>query len=124
MNDTMSLKGRSVLVVDDDFYLAMDASAALTEVGAAVIGPFGRVDDVLASLKENRPEMAVIDANLGSGPSFDLVRELKDQGVPTLIVTGYDKNVIPPELSGAPCLQKPVGRDQLISAVSRLLSSV
>jgi CheY-like chemotaxis protein len=95
MSDTMLLDGRSALVVDGDFILAIDARDALEEMGMAVVGPFSGVDAALASLQENRPDVAVVDLNLGSGPSFDLVRALTAQAVPTLMVTGYDKNVIP-----------------------------
>jgi DNA-binding response OmpR family regulator len=123
MSDTTPLDGRSVLVVDDDFILAMDARDALEEMGLAVVGPFSGVDTALASLQENRPDVAVVDLNLGSGPSFDLVRALAAQAVPTLMVTGYDKNIIPRDLASVPYLQKPIAMHQLVSAVRQLLSS-
>ena len=88
INEKMRLDSRSVLLVDDDYILALDAGDILEEVGAKVIGPFSREDAALSSLEEERPEVAVVDLNLGSGPSFDLVRALTAQGVPTLIVTG------------------------------------
>ena len=45
MENTTSLEGRSVLVVDDDFLLAMDTRTTLEEAGAAVAWPFARADD-------------------------------------------------------------------------------
>jgi DNA-binding response OmpR family regulator len=121
MDDTMSLEGRSVLVVDDDFVLAMDARSTLEEAGATVVEPFGSADHALASLQEHHPDIAVVDLNLGSGLSFDLVQALLDQGVSTLIVTGYDQRVVPPELAGLPYLQKPVETRQLLSSIKQLL---
>jgi DNA-binding response OmpR family regulator len=124
MSDRTPRDGRSVLVVDDDFILAMDARDALEDMGLAVVGPFSGVDLALASLQENRPDVAVVDLNLGSGPSFDLVRALTAQAVPTLMVTGYDKNIIPHDLASVPYLQKPIAMSQLVSLVDQLLSPV
>lgn len=124
MNDMMPLDGRSVLLVDDDFILVMNARRDLEEVGAKVIGPFNRADAALSSLEEGRPDVAVVDLNLGAGPNFDLVRALTAQRIPTLIVTGYDQCTIPPDLASVPCLQKPIVKHQLVSAVAQLLALV
>jgi ActR/RegA family two-component response regulator len=121
MVDPMPLHARSVLVVDDDFFLAMDACSTLEDAGATIIGPFGRASDAVASLREQRPHRAVVDLNLGSGPNFDLVRALATAGIPTVIMTGYDKDIIPPDLAHLPCLRKPLGMGQLISACENLL---
>ena len=124
MNEKMPLNGRSVLLVEDDFILALQARGSLEEAGAKVSGPFGRVDAALSSLEEGRPDVAVVDLNLGSGLSFDVVRALTAQGVPTLVVTGYDQHIIPPDLASVPRLQKPTAKHQLVSAIVQLLASV
>ncbi|WP_108398068.1 response regulator [Devosia submarina] len=121
MSDPTPLQGRSVLVVDDDFFLAMDACSTLQEAAATIIGPFGRATDALNSLKNQRPDLAIVDLNLGSGPNFELARTLADAGIPTVIMTGYDKDVIPPDLTHLPCLQKPLDMGQLISTCENLL---
>lgn len=110
-----------MLVVEDDFFLAEESREALEEAGATVLGPYGRADEAIGSLDENLPECAVLDLNLGSGPSFEVARAVKARGVPMFLVTGYDENIIPPDLAGTPCLQKPVGRAKLVQAVTELL---
>jgi DNA-binding response OmpR family regulator len=121
MNE-ISLQGRSVLVVDDDFYLATDIAAALEDAHAVIIGPFGRSADALASLQDDKPDLAVVDLNLGSGPNFDLVRALVSAGIPTLIITGYDQDILPPDLTHLRCLQKPIHNRQLLSSIRLLLA--
>lgn len=121
MTDKRLLKGRSVLVVDDDFYLAEDSRDALVEAGATVLGPYGREDEAIGSLEESLPECAVLDLNLGAGPRFEVARAVKAKGVPMVLMTGYDKNIIPPDLADTPCLQKPVSRAMLVAAVADLL---
>jgi hypothetical protein len=34
-------------------------------------------------------------------------------------MTGYDKDIVPPDLAGVPCLQKPLDPHQLLSAVKK-----
>jgi DNA-binding response OmpR family regulator len=116
------LNGCSVLVVDDDFFLAEESREALEEAGATVLGPYGRADEAIGSLEENLPECAVLDLNLGPGPKFEVARAVKAKGVPMVLVTGYDENIIPPDLANTPCLQKPVSRAMLVAAVADLLS--
>lgn len=117
----MSLNGHTVLVVDDDYYLAENTRQALEEANATVLGPYGDEDEAIASLEEQPPQYAVVDLNLGSGPSFAIARSLKVRGIPMLLVTGYDRDIIPPDLAGTPCLQKPVSNATLVAAVSDLV---
>jgi ActR/RegA family two-component response regulator len=121
MTDTKLLDGCSVLVLDDDYFLADDTRAALEDAGATVVGPFGSTDDALASLDEGSPEYAILDLNLGSGPDFEIARAMKARGVPTVLVSGYDATIIPPDLAGTPRLQKPITRAGLIRAVTELV---
>lgn len=111
------LDGQRVLVVDDDFYLAHDAAAALRSAGARVLGPCGTVAEALRAMEAERPTVAVVDINLGCGPSYELMEALQSAGVPFVLVTGYDAAVVPAGLSHAPRLQKPVTPRQVVHAV-------
>jgi CheY-like chemotaxis protein len=96
MTASATLAGCSVLVVEDDYYLATDAQIALAKAGATVVGPSARTDEGLSLLDQRRPDCAVLDINLGSGPCFVLARELRTRSVPFVFVTGYDASIIPP----------------------------
>jgi len=121
MNEEMPLTGRLVLVVDDDFYLAEDTRDTLEKVGATVLGPYSQADEALASLEAAPPNCAVLDLNLGSGPDFDVARALKALEIPVVLVTGYDRNMMPADLADTPCLQKPVSRADLVNSVRLVL---
>ncbi|HEY0326678.1 MAG TPA: hypothetical protein VGC46_11995 [Allosphingosinicella sp.] len=119
MTAALPLAGICVLVVEDDFYLASDAKAALECAGARVIGPC-RDDAAAAGLAvAERIDCAVIDVNLGDGPNFGLARSLQQRGVKLVFVTGYDRALIPPELEPAPRLEKPIRDRDLVAAVAR-----
>jgi DNA-binding response OmpR family regulator len=113
----------SVLVVEDDYYLASDARSALMRAGATVLGPVARTEEGLSLLSENDPDCAVLDINLGSGPSFDLAEKLRARSVPFLFVTGYDASVIPPAFADVERLEKPVNPIRLVRSVGELFAA-
>lgn len=118
-----SLAGAKVLVLEDDYYLATDLQEALEDAGATVIGPCSDAPDALRLLSEQRPDCALLDVNLGQGPSYDLPRELTKHGVPFAFVTGYDKNVIPAEFAAAERLEKPLGPRDAALVAARLVQT-
>jgi two-component SAPR family response regulator len=115
------LEGLTVLVVEDDYYLAEDAGAALARAGARVLGPFAQFDEAQAAVANTRPDCAVLDINLGgSGPDFAPAEAMLSQGVPMMFVTGYDRAVIPSELSHVQSLQKPITGRAIVQAVGQM----
>ena len=117
------LAGYRVLVVEDDYYLATDAQSALTRAGAIVLGPAARADESVRLLARHRPDCAVLDINLGSGPSFDLAGILRERAVPFLFLTGYDASSIPPEFADVQRLEKPVSFLRLVRSVGELCAA-
>lgn len=120
MTDERPLAGKRILVLEDDFYLASDEKALLERAGASVAGPFGggcREGDIAGA---GTLDGAVVDINLGGGPSFEFARMLAGQGVPFVFVTGYDQAVVPEEFAHAPRLEKPLRERELIAVMSAL----
>jgi two-component SAPR family response regulator len=122
MTQNTQLSGRSVLVVEDDYYLATDAEKALTKAGASVVGPCGRSEEALRLLEVRRPDCAVVDINLGAGPSYAVAASLRASAVPFLFITGYDAGAIPPEFADIQRLEKPVNVLLMVRALARLCS--
>lgn len=114
------LTGCSVLVLEDDFYLADDIADALQHAGAIVLGPFGNVQGALACLRDARPDLAVLDVNLGAETSIEVGRGLHGDGVPILFATGYDASVLPPDLADVAYLPKPVNMALLVARLDEL----
>lgn len=114
------LAGYSVLVIEDDYLLADDSRVALEEAGATVLGPCSNAADALDLLRMTKPDCAVVDINLGSGPDFEVVRALRAISVPMVLVTGYEQSAIPPEFIDLPHLLKPIGLSTLVEAVVKL----
>ncbi|ONG50191.1 methyltransferase [Pseudoroseomonas deserti] len=121
MSAASDLTGRTVLVVEDDYYLASDTAAALRAAGAAVLGPCPSQDAALGLLASNTPTHAVLDLNLGGGgPRFEIAHALQDRGVPFIFLTGYDQAVVPADFSEVARLQKPLPFRDIVDAVGKL----
>lgn len=111
---------RHILLLDDEAIIAMDIEMTLEAHGYSVLGPCnstGSARDVIAA---HRPDLAVLDINLGNGEtSFDLAEELADLGVPVVFLSGYSAHTVttPPRLADAPRLTKPINEKELIAAV-------
>ncbi len=121
MTGARDLTGRTVLVVEDDYYMASDAAAALRGAGAAVLGPCPSAEATQDLLADARPTHAVVDLNLdGGGPRFEIARLLKARGIPFVFLTGYDPDVIPEDLTDIVRLQKPLPFRTLVEAVGQL----
>ena len=114
------IDGKLVMVVEDNYLQADETRQVLARAGARVLGPFGRPADALQRL-EAEPALGavVLDINLGAGLDFALVHQFHARQVPIVLVTGYDKQIVPNDLRGVPYVQKPWDQGQLVSAVAR-----
>jgi CheY-like chemotaxis protein len=121
MQDAPTLENLRVLVVEDDYYLAGDAERALRGAGAVVEGPFSSQRQAQDALARQRPDCAMIDINLGSGPSFELAKLLRVQNIPFIFLTGYDQELIPVEFSDVRRLHKPIAFADMVQSIAELL---
>lgn len=111
------LAGLTILVVEDDYYQAVDTKEAFERAGATIAGPFSNAAAALGAIEQIPPDCAVIDINLGDGPRFDLARNLKKRGIPTVFVSGYRATVLPSDLRDIAYLEKPAEAPSLVKAV-------
>ena len=117
-----ALRGRRILVVEDDPLIAMELADLLAAGGAEPVGPAPTVRAALAALAEGRPEVAVLDFNLRGERSTPVAAALREAGVPFVLTTGYVRSQIEePELAEAPLVPKPVDHRLLAMWLVRLL---
>lgn len=116
------LKGRTILIVEDEYLLASELDRELKRSGATVIGPVASVETASAALALQRPDAAVIDINLRSVPVFSFADELMAAKVPFVFATGYDARLLPARFLGVPCHEKPAALAQLVRSLERLIS--
>lgn len=92
------LKGRKVLVVEDEAVTALDVGDAVEAAGGVVVGPTPSTRGALRLLHEalEAVDAAAIDFGLADGEATPLVEALMQSGIPTVIYTG---GPIPEELA-------------------------
>ena len=107
MSDTTRLRGRSVLVVEDDFLIADDLRRSLESCGAGVRGPVPDVAGALGLIEEEAPDLAVLDVNLGEATAYPVADRLRALGVPFVFATGYDRPSIAAPYRDVALCEKP-----------------
>ncbi len=113
-----NLKGRRLLVVEDDFLIGIDFAESLRELGADVLGPVGNVDDALDLLAETpNIDGAFLDLNLGGEMSYPIADALAERSIPFVFTTGYDKANIAAPFAAVTRCEKPVEISQVVQAI-------
>jgi len=116
------LLGARVLVVEDDYFIALELCTALRNSGADTIGPARDVESALAAIRREHIDCAVLDINLQGRMGFQVATELRERGVPTIFATGYDGTTIPADLADVVRLEKPVDLAALCIAVESAIA--
>jgi CheY-like chemotaxis protein len=108
-----------ILVVEDEFLIALDIAGVLEQAGLAVIGPAGTVSDALQAIAQEDVHGALLDAHLAGEPVGRVADALIARGIPFAFVSGYGREQLPAAHRAAPLVKKPfTGRD-LLAAVAR-----
>jgi len=109
------------LVVEDSMIIAMDAEEALLDLGVARVSVVGSVAGALELLGSERPDMALLDFNLGNESSEPIAAALDEAGVPYWFVTGYGDAIAQLARTRARgVLQKPYSPDDLAAVLETL----
>jgi CheY-like chemotaxis protein len=101
------LSGLRILVVEDDFLIAMDIKEAIERLGGHVVGPIGRLEQAHALARREVFDAAILDVKLDGDVTFPLAEELLMRGVPIALATGYDLASLPEKFHHVPHLRKP-----------------
>src|SRR6478609_4122517 len=112
-----ALRGRSILVVEDEVLIGMDMRKALEQAGAHVTATT-TVRHALILVEHDGLAGAIMDHALADGDSTELCARLKARDIPYVSYSGYDpvKGASPE----APHVSKPAPMDVLLTALSDL----
>lgn len=83
------LKGKRILVVEDEALIAVMVEDMLSDLGSIVVGPAATIEAALALAHTESIDAAILDVNV-RGERIDPVAEaLFARGIPVLFATGY-----------------------------------
>jgi two-component system, response regulator PdtaR len=83
------LSAQRILIVEDEFLIALELDEALQAAGYHVLGPALSVNSALELLKVERPDAAVLDVNLAGEWVTPVAVALREMVVPFILATGY-----------------------------------
>jgi PAS domain S-box-containing protein len=116
-----TLRGKRVLIVEDEPLLSMDMEATLTECGCEVRGPAGTLGKASQLIASMDCDAALLDANLAGQSVGELAVDLTQRNIPFAFVTGYGREALPQGFRDAIVLGKPFSKEQLRAVVQALL---
>lgn len=114
-------KPSDVLLVEDNFIIALDTEDMLRQLGVESVRSAGNVTRALELIDADVPDFALLDVNLGDEKCFEIAERLRDLGVPFAFATGYgDNHALPAAFADAPIVPKPYNSDDLERALGAL----
>jgi CheY-like chemotaxis protein len=107
-----------VLVVEDEFIIALDLSETVQDLGYELEGPFEGNEAAIEAIAEGMPDLAILDVFTADGEVYPLADKLVEAGVPIVFHSGH---VTPAEVRAlypdAVACAKPCPPDRLIDAM-------
>jgi DNA-binding NtrC family response regulator len=110
----LDLNGKRVLIVEDDYAIAQGLSHAIADNGFTVVGPVDTADRAVRLIGHEPPDGALLDGRLREGSAVEVAKALQERGVPFVVMSGYSRDTLPPELKKAPFVAKPMSESELV----------
>jgi CheY-like chemotaxis protein len=82
------LAGTRILLLEDEFLMALVLEDLIIEAGGEVVGPVRSNREAIDLIGRRPIDLALIDVNVVDGDTTPTMRLLRDNGVPTMICTG------------------------------------
>jgi len=117
LNTASFLSGRSILLVEDEFLLALQLEELLESHGGTVRGPYRTLDDALKAAQRENFDFAILDINLNGTMVYPLADQLLASRTPFLFLTGYSHANLPEQFRGVTRLNKPCDPKLLIATL-------
>lgn len=119
------LKGKSVLIVEDNRLIAADLKLMLMELGFTTAVVCVEEAPALEYLATNKVDLGVLDVNLaGVSTSFEVARKLAELGAPFLFASGYGATAdLPDWLGPRPVVLKPASKRDLSACIDELFDA-
>lgn len=114
----------NILVIEDDYIVALDLCTQVESLGITVIGPAGKLDEGLDLARTVEPlHGAILDVNISNETVFPIADELIERNVPIVFATAYDMTMLPARFRHFPRVDKPMDPGQILRAVRQMCES-
>ena len=116
------LAGFSVLLVEDEYLIALDAEQMLRDMGVRDVEIVSTFENAQKRAQAGTFDVAVLDVNINGQLSFPIAEILKARGIPFVFATGYSLRERPiAGFEGGICVSKPYTQEGLRKALAAAL---
>jgi hypothetical protein len=89
------LEGKRILIAEDEFLIAMDIEASISDAGAIVVGPAATFASALKIAQDELITAAILDVRLGRETTGPIAEVLSLRNIPFVFYTGQ---ALPPSM--------------------------
>ena len=119
---TDELRGRRILIVEDESLILLTIQDVVEELGCEVTGTAMRAEAAIAIVQDRQVDAALLDVNLGEGrTSYPVAAALAARGIPFAFITGYGTGGVQEDYQNRPILSKPVDQRILEATLRAML---
>lgn len=117
----LSVDKSRILIVEDEPMIALALEEMLLEAGFAVAAIAGKLGKALELVESGACDAAVVDANLAGISTSSVASALTLRGLPFVVLSGYSRDQLLGDFSGAPFIQKPYRTAELIDTLNGVI---
>lgn len=117
------LKGRRILILEEQMQIALLLAGMVQEFGCEVIGPAKDVPDALALIAANQLDAAILDVKIAGQNTLVVADELIRRGTPFAFVSGNKTSASIKRYAPAPLITKPYSAEHIRRVLSELIET-
>lgn len=118
------LKGKKVLIVEDDLLQAIDLGHSLEEAGCSVTGPIPDLDEARRIMADGAIDAVVLDLRVGNRNASAFAHHLLQSDTPVVVLSGYPDSLhLSSQSKRCKFIQKPAAPAEVVRILGELLRS-
>jgi DNA-binding response OmpR family regulator len=118
----LALAGLHVLLVEDSPDIGELVKTFLETEGAIVAGPAVTTREAKNLIAEHLPYVALVDFHLRDDNAYGLIAQLREVGVPVIMISGSIELPPPVSLEGVLMLEKPFTEARLLDCLRSVMA--
>ena|SRR6056297_22270 len=116
MSITGLMQDMDVLIVEDEFMIALGIEKTFLDAGAQSVSIYGKISDAWSAVTTTHFDFALLDIRLPDGLSFPLAIDLFSKGMPVVMHSGHAEIYDSARLPGIVFCPKPATPSELVRA--------
>ncbi|MEX0758805.1 MAG: response regulator [Tistlia sp.] len=110
-----------ILIVEDDFLVALAIQDVIEAAGYEVVGPYRRLTSAWDVARSLELSAAFLDIRIEGGTVFPVAKALQNRGIPFAFVTANPELITAKIYPEAPVISKPFAPSDVEGALERLV---